>query len=178
MLFNPNVTSINPFKGSPIQESISAVTELNNSWYNGDTYQTFGMEYQPGAEGYITFFIGDVTTWHVDGAALRPNGNVGQRLIPVEPMTLIANLGMSLTYADIEWERVLPELPATMRVDYIRVYQDTDDPSQGHSLGCDPSGYESTAYIAQHPRAYRNPNNTAWTQAGYEWPRNTFADGC
>ena len=169
---------MNAFKGSPYQESISAITWLNNSWYNGSAYQIFAMEYQPGASGYITFFIGDVATWHIDGTALKPNGNVGQRLIPVEPMTLIANLGMSPTYADIEWEGMTAELPATMRVDYIRIYQDTNDPSQGHSLGCDPPGYESTKYIANHPRAYLNPNMTQWNDTGYEWPKNGFVNGC
>lgn len=169
---------MNGFRGSPYQESISAITNLNNSWYDGNAYQTYGMEYQPGSTGYITFFVSDSPTWHIDGAALKPNGNVGQRLIPVEPMALVINLGMSPTFANIDWPGLHAELPATMRVDYVRIYQNTDDPTLGHALGCDPPGYASTKYIAEHPKAYLDPNRTLWGETGYEWPRNRFVDVC
>ena len=93
-------------------------------------------------------------------------------------MTLIFNLGMSPTYADINWPAVYAELPATMQVDYIRIYQNTQDPSLNHSLGCDPPGYPSTAYVAQHPKAYRNWNATLWSEIGYLWPKNSFMNEC
>ena len=44
-----------------------------------------------------------------------------------------------------------------MRVDYVRVYQDDDG-----EVTCDPEGYETTGYIAEHPKSYLNPNMTRW----------------
>ena len=111
---------MNAFLGSPYQESISAITNVNTSFYDGYAYQTYGMEYQPGtsgdiSSGYITWFIGDTPTWHISGSALAPSGNVGQRLIPAEPMALVLNLGISPTFAPINWSGLYGELPAVMR---------------------------------------------------------------
>ena len=64
--------------------------------------------------------------------------------------------------------------PATMKVDYIRVYQ----PSGSINIGCDPEDYPTAAYIEQYQEAYTNPNLTTWDQAGYTFPRNSKYDGC
>ncbi|KAL9082246.1 MAG: hypothetical protein Q9159_006583 [Coniocarpon cinnabarinum] len=174
--FNTSTTFLNQFKGSLLQESISYITNLDSAWYDGNEYVTFGVEYQPGADGYATFFIGSKATWHIDAAAIGPDADIGQRLIPVEPMTLIANLGMSPTFADIDWEHLV--FPAIMRVDYIRIWQNVGNESAGHWLGCDPPGYASTGYIKEHPRAYLDWNRTTWEEAGYSRPRNRLRDGC
>ena len=61
-----------------------------------------------------------------------------------------------------------------MRVDYVRWYQ-----KKGQEMvTCDPPGYETTEYIANHPAAYNNPNYTKWEDAGYDWPKNTLMNGC
>lgn len=91
-------------------------------------------------------------------------------------MTLVTNLGMSPTFANIDWSQLV--FPAIMRVDYIRIYQNRDDAAFGHTLGCDPPVYETTEYIAQHPRAYLDWNATTWEQAGYTRPKNALRDGC
>lgn len=44
-------------------------------------------------------------------------------------------------------------LPAVMRVDYIRLYQDPEDPL--HSLGCSPESHPTAAFIAAHAGEYR-----------------------
>ncbi|KAL9049631.1 MAG: hypothetical protein Q9162_007122 [Coniocarpon cinnabarinum] len=174
--FNTSTTFLNQFKGSLLQESISYITNLDSAWYDGNGYVTFGVEYQPGADGYATFFIGSKATWHIDAAAIGPDADIGQRLIPVEPMTLIANLGMSPTFADIDWEHLV--FPAIMRVDYIRIWQNVGNESARHWLGCDPPGYASTGYIMEHPRAYLDWNRTTWEEAGYSRPKNRLRDGC
>jgi len=51
-----------------------------------------------------------------------------------------------------------PLMPATMRVDYIRIYQDEDNVI----MTCDPPGFPTTEYIAAHPEPYHNPNMTIW----------------
>ena len=97
---------MNSYRGGQYQEAISGLTTLNNDWYDGKAYQTYGFEYKPGGDGYIEFFIGDMHTWRVNSAATRANGNVGPRPIPQEPMALILNLGMSPSFTFIDFDRL------------------------------------------------------------------------
>jgi beta-glucanase (GH16 family) len=146
---------------------MSSVTNLNNDWYNGHEYQTYAFEYTPGADGQVTWFVGPEKTWTLDGRAIGPNGNVGQRVIPVEPLAIVMNLGMAWNFAPIQ-PGIENHMPAFMRFDYIRIYQDPDEVS----VTCDPPGYETTEYIAKHPNAYRNINKTTWY--GYPLTSSTY----
>ena len=149
---------MNQYRGGPYQQAVSGITNLNNDWYDGKEYQIYAFEYEPGANGYVTWFVGPDKTWKLDGRALGPNGNVGQRIIPNEPMALIMNLGMSNSFVSLNMTGLAPLLPATMRFDYVRIYQ---DPGK-KSVTCDPEGMETTDYIEEHKDAYMNPNLTLW----------------
>ncbi|RAH41939.1 SKN1/KRE6 family beta-glucan synthesis-associated protein [Aspergillus brunneoviolaceus CBS 621.78] len=172
-VYDPSITEINSYRGGPYQQAMSGLTNLNNNWYNGSEYQVYAFEYTPGATGDITWFVGQDKTWTLDARAIGPNGNVGQRLIPVEPLSIVMNLGMAWNFAPIN-ESIKSYLPGYMRFDYIRIYQDPEHTS----VTCDPPGYETTDYIARHPEAYHNVNKTTWDGAGYEWPQNTLMHGC
>lgn len=149
---------MNSYQGGPFQQAISGLTNLNNDWYDGKAYQKFAFEYATGDDGYITWHVGDAETWTMDARAIGPNGNVGQRIIPEEPMSIIANFGMSNSFAAINLTGIASTLPATMRIDYIRIYQD-----EGNEIvTCDPPGYPTTDYIKKHPEPYANPNMTSW----------------
>lgn len=139
------------------QQALSGLTNLNTRWYNGTEYQVFGFEYHPGATGNVTWFIGSDKTWTLDGRAIGPNGNIGQRMIPMEPMSMVMNLGMADNFAP-QNSSIHEYMPAFLRVDHIRIYQDPDD----ESITCDPPGYETTEYIRDHPKAYSNQNLTLW----------------
>lgn len=149
---------INEYRGDRFQQAVSGLTNLNNDWYDGKEYQKYAFEYEPGAESYITWFVGEDKTWKLDGRALGPNGNTGQRIFPNEPMALITNLGISDSFVSLNMTGLGPLLPATMRVDYIRIYQDPDN----KSVTCDPPGMETTEYIKEHKEAYSNFNLTLW----------------
>lgn len=149
---------MNEYRGGPYQEAISGLTNLNNDWYDGKEYQVYAFEYEPGAEGYITWFVGKDKTWKLDGRAIGPNGNIGQRMIPLEPMSLVMNFGISESFAPVNLTGIKPLLPATMRFDYIRIYQ---HPNR-KSVTCDPPGMETTPYIKAHKEAYTNQNFTRW----------------
>jgi len=155
------------------QQALSSVTLLNNDWYDGKAYQKYGFEYQPGADGYVLWNVGEEKTWKVVGEAVRPNGNVGQRIVPEEPMSIIVNFGMSNGFAALNLTGLAPLMPATMRLDYIRIYQDEDG-----EMTCDPEGYPTTEYISNYPEPYSNFNLTHWDKAGYEWPQNSYQHGC
>ena len=153
---NDNITTMNSYCGGPTQQAISGITTLNKDWYDGLKYQKYAFEYTPGTgpESSIAWFVGDEMSWMMTGDAIGPNGNVGQRLISEEPMAMILNLGISNGWTWIDWDKL--EFPATMHVDYVRWYQ---KPGQT-SVTCDPPGYETTEYIAKHPKAYQNANLT------------------
>ncbi|KAL2014439.1 hypothetical protein VTN00DRAFT_1964 [Thermoascus crustaceus] len=173
-LYNPQITSINAYRGGPFQQAMSALTNLNNDWYDGKEYQVYAFEYTPGADGDVTWFVGQDKTWTVDGRSIGPNGNIGQRVIPVEPMAIVMNFGISDSFSALNLTGLGKLMPATMRIDYIRIYQDPDEVS----VTCDPPGYETTEYIAKHPEAYHNPNLTLWSQTPYDWPKNKLVHGC
>ncbi|KAF2760672.1 beta-glucan synthesis-associated [Pseudovirgaria hyperparasitica] len=164
----------NTWTGGPFQQAVSATSNLNNNWYDGKQYQKYAFEYVPGSgeSSYIAWYIGDDVTFKMNADAVRPNGNSGQRIVAEEPMSLVLNFGMSTNWAFIDWEHLV--FPAVMRVDYVRWYQ----PKGSQSVTCDPPGFETTEYIANHPEAYNNINKTLWSQTSYKWPKNTLMDGC
>lgn len=165
---------MNGYQGGVYQQAISGLTHLNNNWYDGKQYQIYAFEYTPGKEGYVTWFVGKDETWTMYAETLRPNGNIGQRTIPEEPMAMIVNFGMSNSFASLNMTGLGALMPATMRLDYVRIYQDED----AISVTCDPPGFPTTEYIRAHPEAYTNPNLTLWKQTPYDWPKNSFVDKC
>lgn len=158
---------MNAYKGGPFQEAISGLTNLNNDWYDGNSYQTYAFEYKPGKtdDAYITWYVGADKTWSMKAPGTRPNGNIGQRIIPEEPMTIIANSGMSNSFAAIDVPTIEKNLPSLMAIDFIRIYQDEDQENDDDFMTCDPPGYPTTEYIRKHPNAYMNPNLTDWQVA-------------
>lgn len=148
---------MNSYQGGVYQQALSTVTNLNNDWYDGKAYQTYGFEYVPGGDGYVSWTIGDTPTWKITSDAIGPNGNIGQRIVPEEPLAIVANFGLSGSFAALNWTGLGPLMPATMRFDYIRIYQDEDG-----EMTCDPVGYPTTDYIANHMEAYSNANWTLW----------------
>lgn len=156
-VYDDQLTEVNSYRGGPYQQAMSGLTNLNNDWYDGRAYQVYAYEYKPGAAGHVTWFVGESKSWTVDGRAIGPNGNVGQRTIPMEPMSVIMNLGMAGNFAYIN-ASINQLMPAYMRFDYIRIYQDPNS----ISVTCDPPGYETTSYIANHAKAYEDVNVTSW----------------
>ena len=149
---------MNSYKGGPFQQAASGLTNLNNDWYDGKQYQIYAFEYNPGSSGDVTWFVGQDPSWKLDARSVGPNGNVGQRVIPQEPMSMVMNFGMSTGFSSLNLTGIAPLLPATMRFDYVRIYQDPGS----ESVTCDPDGYETTSYINEHIEAYTNPNLTRW----------------
>ncbi|KAF2830058.1 beta-glucan synthesis-associated [Ophiobolus disseminans] len=177
-VYDNSITMMNAYKGGPFQQAISGLTNLNNDWYNGKQYQKYSFEYETGKKGYITWYVGDDKTWTFKAPSTRPNGNIGTRVIPEEPMTVIANFGMSNSFAAIDLKQIAADLPAKMRVDYIRIYQDESQDNDDDFMTCDPPGYPTTQYIRDHPAPYANPNLTDWKSTKYDWPKNSFMDDC
>jgi len=160
---------------------VSALTLLPDDIFeeSGAQFTTLGFEYwsDPSnpSDGYITWQTAGVESAHLGASALGPdplpNGTgVSQRLISVEPMSIILNLGISPNWQTIDLSTMV--FPAEMRVDYVRVYQRTGQTN----VGCSPTDYPTKDYINQHMDSYMNPNLTSWN---YPKPKNSlYSGGC
>ena len=62
----------------------------------------------------------------------------------IAPQYLIMNLGISESFGAVQYDQLT--FPSTMRVDYVRVYQDP----HAVNVGCDPSDFPTAAYIEQY----------------------------
>ncbi|MCJ1267455.1 hypothetical protein MMC22_007340 [Lobaria immixta] len=173
-VYDDSITLLNSYQGGTFQQALSGLTNLNNDWYDGKNYQTYNFQYTPGDKGNIVWSVGEIQAWKLDARSIGPNGNIGQRVIPTEPMAMVMNFGMSNGFAPVDLPGLGPLLPATMRFDYVRIYQDPGSVS----VTCDPPDYETTSYIRNHLSAYTNPNITRWENTKYKWPKNSFVDDC
>ncbi|CAE6353456.1 Beta-glucan synthesis-associated protein SKN1 [Rhizoctonia solani AG-1 IB] len=107
------------------------------------------------------------------GLAEDPRVEIGPRPVPVEPMYMIFNLGISPNFGAIDWDHL--NFPTWMLVDWVRVYQ----PKGSRNVGCDPEDFPTAEYINTYIEAYTNPNLTTWIDDyGQVKPKNRLVDGC
>ena len=113
------------------------------------------------SDGYITWAEDEKVIWSVYQAAMGPDPvtEVGTRIIPAEPMYILANLGISENFGNVDYAGLNKIWPAVMEVDYIRVYQ----PTGQKDIGCDPDHHPTAKYIEDHIEMYSNPNITTCT---------------
>lgn len=84
--------------------------------------------------------------------------NIGQRMIPEEPMYMIFNLGMSQDFGVVDIANL--QFPSYMLVDYVRVYQ-RPDKITNDSLGCSPPKYPTAQWISCNRANYMtNPDDS------------------
>jgi beta-glucan synthesis-associated protein KRE6 len=69
---------------------------------------------------------------------------ISARPVPLEPMYIIVNLGLSESFGAIEYDKI--PFPVHMYVDYIRVYQ----PKGKTNIGCDPKDMPTADYITKY----------------------------
>jgi hypothetical protein len=101
--YDNTITAFNTYLGGYYQQAASALTMVDeNLYYNqpGDSGQfaVFGFEYNSNEksreDGYITWVSQGKKSWTMTGKGLAPNAKteIGQRLIPEEPMTLVSGI--------------------------------------------------------------------------------------
>ncbi|KIJ60820.1 glycoside hydrolase family 16 protein [Hydnomerulius pinastri MD-312] len=173
----PDITTANSYR----QQAVSALTLLPDDIFqeSGAQFTTFGFEYwsdpkNPG-DGYIAWQTAGAQSARLGAAAMGPDQGTGgtgvsQRLISVEPMSIVLNLGISPNWQEIDLTTMI--FPAEMRVDYVRVYQRKGQTN----VGCSPPDFPTEDYINRHMDAYMNPNLTMWN---YPKPKNgLYSGGC
>ncbi|KAJ7312591.1 glycoside hydrolase family 16 protein [Mycena albidolilacea] len=175
---NPSTTAQNAFVGNRFQQTTSALSNTNQDCYQlqGQCFSTYGFEYKPGyADGYISWITDDKLVWTMNGNMVGADTatQIGARQVPVEPMYVIMNLGLSENFGFIDFDHLT--FPAVMRIDWVRVYQDPDNVQ----VGCNPPDYPTADYINQYLEAYTNPNLTTWVDDFRQViPKNRLADTC
>lgn len=167
-------TIINDYTGSAFQQAVSAKVNTSKEAYEqtAGKYDLYGFEYGPGGgrDAFVTWTVSGEPVITINSTALGPNNatEVGQRLIPEEPMYIIFNLGIASSFAWINWDAL--EFPAKMKVDYIRVWQEPDK----IQTSCSPPNFPTKEYIERHKDAYYNRDLTTWTEpkseGGYNHP--------
>ncbi|KAJ7364852.1 glycoside hydrolase family 16 protein [Mycena albidolilacea] len=176
---NASTTKFNHYMGDEFQQTVSALTYIDSSFYGGSAYTPYGLEWFSDSSkresGFINWYSNGAKTWTLTSDTIGPDptSQVSARLISEEPMYMIFNLGISPSFQAQDFKHMV--FPAEMFIDYVRVYQ---RPDVKDGLTCNPPNYPTADYINRHIEAYTNPNLTTWVQAGYTFPRNSLYDGC
>ncbi|KAJ7574310.1 beta-glucan synthesis-associated [Mycena floridula] len=160
-IYDDDATTLNDYLGGAFQQATSGVTDTDQNCYELGTgcFSVYGFEYKPGFDGaYIDWISNNKLAWSIysEGLAADTRVEISARPVPQEPLYIIANLGMSENFGVVDFEHLT--FPTTMRIDYIRVYQ---DPKQ-INIGCDPENFPTAAYIQEYIEAYTNPLLTTW----------------
>ncbi|PIL33637.1 hypothetical protein GSI_04260 [Ganoderma sinense ZZ0214-1] len=177
-IVNTTISQNNTYMGGIYQQASSVVTAVDQTAYefSGGQYSIYAFQYKPGfGDAYITWVADGKISWSIQQSVMGADSVVGisERPVPQEPMYLIANLGMSTNFGAIDFDHLT--FPSTLRVDYIRVYQDPN----AVNIGCDPHDFPTTAYINQYSEAYNNPNLTTWVQDyNQTMPKNKYLGQC
>ncbi|OCH92193.1 beta-glucan synthesis-associated [Obba rivulosa] len=178
IIYDTTLSMQNTYIGGVEQQATSVVTDTNPECYEDEAgcFSIYGFEYKPGFDdAYITWIANNKQAWtlNVAGMAADSAVEISDRPVSQEPMYIIMNLGMSTNFGPVDLAN-LP-FPVHMHVDYIRVYQPTDQ----INIGCDPKEFPTQTYINQYIEAYTNPNLTTWSgDYGQPWPKNKFLGEC
>ena len=91
-IFDASITHFNTYKGGVYQQAVSAVTDIDNTKYNGQGYGTYGFEWWSNpnkrSEGSITWVANGQKAWQMTAATIGPDSTsqISGRLVPEEPM--------------------------------------------------------------------------------------------
>ncbi|KAK0223687.1 glycoside hydrolase family 16 protein [Armillaria fumosa] len=170
IIADSSISELNSYIGGSTQQATSVVSTTNSECYQLSTgcYATYAFE-------YITWVNDGKVAWTLNAAGVGADSDteISARPVPREPMYILANLGMSTNFGDVDLDHLT--FPAIMLIDWIRVYQDPDN----INIGCDPEDYPTADYITTYSGAYTNPNYTTWTDDyGQTVPKNSLVDGC
>ncbi|KEP51650.1 glycoside hydrolase family 16 protein [Rhizoctonia solani 123E] len=168
---------LNTYHGGAYQQTTSVLVDTNQRCYveSGGCFSVYGFEYERGYDGYITWVSDDKPAWTLRGAGMGadPRVEIGPRPVPMEPLYMILNLGISPNFGAIDFDNLT--WPTTMLVDWVRVYQ----PKDAHNIGCDPPDYPTAEYINTYIEAYTNANLTTWVDDYKQViPKNRLVDNC
>ena len=147
-------------------DALSSMVQLNKDHW--DNFHTFRMEWKPGKDGYIHWYMDDQYRFGVEGDGLRDMNSI----IPNEPSYIILNTAISTSWGfptpppgctlydckELKGQCGMnpgfcQSLPANFYIDHVRVYQNKKDSNQ--TIGCNPKEYPTKRFIKAHAYRYK-----------------------
>ncbi|GLD91630.1 hypothetical protein PINS_up000163 [Pythium insidiosum] len=151
-----NFSRINSdYYGEKGLDAVSALTQLDPNSF--DSYHLYQLDWSPGPEGYIRWWLDGNFLFEIPGSALNVwSEGIPPRMIPVEPSYLILSTAVSEKFSPPCDGQICQSIwPSNFTIDYVRVYQ--GNPNNYTSIGCNPTAYPTTEYIFTHPVDYGLP---------------------
>jgi hypothetical protein len=157
-------------------DAISANSGLPLAAYT--SYLSYQLEWVPGPEGYVRWMMEDLPLYEIPADALENPPQDEEKANPrklmiEEPMYVIFNVALSTSWGtkppnpgqpcqgngtDERVNRICDSFPMFLKIDYIRIFQDTSSTSK-MQIGCDPNSHPTKKWIQGHIEEYENPAN-------------------
>ncbi|GAB9477710.1 Beta-glucan synthesis-associated protein skn1, partial [Globisporangium polare] len=142
------------------------------------SFLTYQLEWVTGDEGYIRWMLHGNPIFEIPAETVI---NVGQdeiksnpvRTFPEEPMYMVLNVALSAQWGavppnpgkpcrgdgeDAVTNKICDSFPMYMKIDYVRVYQDTSENSN-MAVGCDPKTHPTRQWIQDYIDEYTDNDN-------------------
>lgn len=91
-IYDDTLTEWNTYTGGTLQQAVSALSYIEDQFYNGNGYAKYGIEWWSNPsnrdEGYVTWFSNGQKTWTAEAGAIGADSTaeISNRLISEEPM--------------------------------------------------------------------------------------------
>lgn len=159
-------------------DSVSAQTPLPFKAYTD--FMTYGLEWVTGPNGYLRWTFNDQPIYEIPAESLEKppqdesNSNPHKLMIE-EPMYIMMNVALAGgsswgspppnagsrcrgNGSDPAVNKICDAFPVDMKIDYIRIYQDTTSTSK-MQFGCDPQSHPTKEYINANILKYTDAIN-------------------
>jgi beta-glucanase (GH16 family) len=163
-------------------DAISSDWEVNMAAYLD--WMVYSLEWVTGDEGYVRWEVEGQVIFEIPAKAItNPPQDAGQmnprKIMVEEPMYVLFNVALSKTWgskppnaaagescrgdgSSSESNAICDSFPMYLKIDYIRLYQDTS----AMSIGCDPASHPTKQWIEDHIDDYTNSKNPDTSVSG------------
>ncbi|DBA04728.1 TPA: hypothetical protein N0F65_004365 [Lagenidium giganteum] len=142
------------------------------------SYLIYQVEWVMGKDGYIRWMLAGQPLFEIPASALtNPEQNSAKtnpkKIMIEEPMYMIINVAVSKNWgttppnpgkpcrgdgSDDTTNKICDSFPMSLKVDYVRLYQDTSSGSN-MAVGCDPKTHPTKTWIKDHLEEYQDDDN-------------------
>uniref|UniRef100_K3X0H7 GH16 domain-containing protein n=1 Tax=Globisporangium ultimum (strain ATCC 200006 / CBS 805.95 / DAOM BR144) TaxID=431595 RepID=K3X0H7_GLOUD len=164
-------------------DAISANWPLHVAAYT--SFLTYQLEWVMGDTGYVRWMLAGQPLYEIPASSIvSPPQNAAKsnpkKLMIEEPLYIIFNVALSSSWGtsppnigkecrgdgkDPVANAICNEFPMYLKIDYIRVYQDTS-PTSTMAVGCDPSTHPTRQWIQDNIDDYQDFDNMVIDVAG------------
>ncbi|TMW65130.1 hypothetical protein Poli38472_009297 [Pythium oligandrum] len=143
-------------------------------------YHSYQLEWVTGSDGYVRWMLEGHPLFEIPASAVenppQDSGKTNPKKIMIEePMYIIFNVALSSTWgakppnpeepcrgdgSDADVNKLCDAFPMYLKIDYIRLYQDTS-PGSKMTTTCDPPTHPTRQWIKDHIDEYQDAQNLA-----------------